>query len=88
MKIKSIELKTVEFDPQGTQTIIKFENGWGASIVKHKFSLGYLDGLWELAVLNSKGIIDYDNPLTNDVLGHLSDEEVNECLAKIAAWEV
>lgn len=62
----------------------KAANGYGASIVKHSFSYGGSIGLWELAVLDSDGSICYDTAITNDVLGYLTDEEVNETLLKIA----
>ena len=60
----------------GTQRIYKFPNGYGASVICHKGSYGYSKGLWELAVLNEFGELDYTTPITNDVLGHLSEEEV------------
>lgn len=71
----------------GIQYIFKAKNGYGASIVKHDYSYGGKDGLWELAVIqfeaNNDWDICYDTPITNDVLGHLSDDEVNETLEKI-----
>ena len=67
----------------GIQHIAKFPNGYGASIVKHNFSYGNEQGLWELAVLDSKGRLCYDTPITSDVLGYLSEEEVNTTLDEI-----
>ena len=71
----------------GIQYIFKADNGYGASIVKHDFSYGGREGLWELAVIQFEVTGDwdicYDTPVTNDVLGHLSDDEVNELLIKI-----
>jgi hypothetical protein len=69
----------------GTQKLYEFPNGRGASVVRHSFSYGAADGLWELAVLDRKGEIDYSTPITNDVLGHLSDDEVQAALERIAA---
>lgn len=63
----------------------KFSNGYGASIVRHFFSYGNKSGLWELAILNSEGDICYDTPITDDVLGHLSEEKVNSTLDAIEA---
>ena len=60
----------------GTQRIYKFPNGYGSSVVRHKGSYGYSKGLWELAVLDEFGELDYTTPITNDVLGHLSEEEI------------
>lgn len=60
----------------GTQRIYKFPNGYGASVIRHPGSYGFKNGLWELAVLDSSGDLCYSTPITNDVIGHLTDEEV------------
>ena len=60
----------------GTQRIYKFPNGYGASVIRHQGSYGFKNGLWELAVLDSSGDLCYSTPITNDVIGHLTDEEV------------
>lgn len=62
----------------------KFSNGYGASIVRHSFSYGGDKGLWELAVLDKKGNLDYSTPITGDVIGWLTEEEVEELLDKIS----
>jgi hypothetical protein len=79
--------KDLEFKehPQldGVVSRITFDNGYGASVVRHEFSYGGKDGLYELAVLNNDGDLTYDTPITNDVLGYLSKEDVTEILIKI-----
>lgn len=65
-----------------------FQNGYGASVVKHSLSYGNHEDLWELAVLkkdedDGEYRLDYDTEITDDVLGYLSDEEVCEILEKI-----
>ena len=67
----------------GVQARITFENGYGASVVRHEYSYGGKDGLYELAVLNNDGDLTYDTPITNDVLGYLTDKDVTEVLIKI-----
>ena len=66
----------------GIQKEYKFDNGYGASVVCHFGSYGGDIGLWELAV-TLYGILCYDTSITNDVMGHLSTEEVNKNLKAI-----
>jgi hypothetical protein len=68
----------------GTQRIYKFPNGRGASLVCHEYSYGGRDGLWELAVLDANGDIDYSTPLTDDVIGHLTMEDAELLLTAIS----
>jgi len=68
----------------GIQRIYKFDNGFGASVVKHNISYGGKKGLWELAVLDADGDLCYSTDITDDVLGHLNDPEVDEVLGRIS----
>lgn len=80
---------------EGIQKVYRFPNGYGASVIQHKrFSYGGEDGLWEVAVIrfyessvgSVDGIswdIDYTTPITSDVLGYLTDFEVDEKLDEI-----
>ena len=70
----------------GVQAKHFFDNGYGISVVKFKGSYGYEEGLYESAVL--KGTeenwdICYDTPITSDVLGHQTEEEVEVLLYEI-----
>ena len=64
--------------------VFKFDNGYGASVIRGFGSYGYQDGLYELAVLGPGGRLVYDTPITDDVLGHLTPDEVNDLLDRIA----
>lgn len=66
----------------GVQRVYKFPNGYGASVIRHKGSYGYQKGLWELAVLFG-GELCYDTEITDDVIGHLNDPEVDQLLRRI-----
>lgn len=66
----------------GVQCRIQFENGYGASVVKHDFSYGGKDGLYELAVTKDDDLC-YTTPVTSDVEGYLSEEDVTELLKQI-----
>ena len=68
----------------GVHFQIKFDNGYGASVVCHQFSYGGPKGKWELAVTDKNGDIDYSTPITDDVIGWLPWEAVFSVLEKIA----
>jgi len=73
----------------GLQKIYRFDNGYGASVIKSSFSYGGDDNLWEMAVITFSGDgsetfeLTYETPITNDVIGSLNDEEVEEKLTEI-----
>lgn len=71
-------------DMSGKYCRIMFENGFGASIVSHKYSYGGDKGLYELAVLDDiEGGPIYYTSVTNDVIGHLTEEQVEIHLNEI-----
>lgn len=65
----------------------KFDNDYGASVVKHFGSYGYEEDLFELAVLkynkNGESHLCYDTEITNDVEGYLTNDDVLKLLNKI-----
>lgn len=67
----------------GYQKIYKFDNGYGASVVSNDFSYGGSSGLYEIAVLDASGSIVYDTPVTDDVIGWLDTNGVDEILKQI-----
>ena len=102
----------------GVRYVFRFENNYGASVVKHLGSYGYDQDLWELAVIRFRKygelcieyfenhgcdeeleelldviesdeaeddvyILTYDTPITDDIEGHLTDEDVRNLLARI-----
>jgi len=86
-KFKDLEFKKLP-DLSGIYCRIMFENGFGASIVNHKYSYGGKDGLYELAVLDTNGELHYDNSVANgDVLGYLSEDDVERYLEEIKSLE-
>lgn len=66
----------------GIQYVFKFENGYGASVIKTSGSYGYEDDLWELGLLRD-GYLEYTELTNFDVLGCLTDEQVNIVLTEI-----
>ncbi len=72
----------------GIRAVIKFDNGYSASVVRTEHAYGGKAGLYELAVLDKKGNICYNTPITNDVLGGLTEDDVTEALNKIEALKM
>lgn len=78
----------------GEQKIYRFPNGYGASVVRHSYSYGSERGLWELAVVTFNGTdhynitLEYSTPVTSDVEGCLSDDDVQRLLKEISELPV
>ena len=89
----STTFKDLDFTPTenplgGLRARVFFPNGYGASVVRHMYSYGGNEGFWELAVLegdNTKSKLTYDTPITDDVIGYLTEEKVTELLQQIEA---
>jgi hypothetical protein len=62
---------------------VMFDNGYGASVVVGPYTYGGEDGLYELAVLDSNGKLTYETPITNDVEGYLTPDDVTKLLEQI-----
>lgn len=67
----------------GIRARMFFDNGFGVSVVKSEHSYGGNEGLYEMAVLGPDGHINYDTPITSDVLGYLSPEEVSKAMSDV-----
>lgn len=72
----------------GVQYVFKFMNNYGASVVKRPGSYGFRNDLWELAVIrwynDEEWHITYDTEITSDVIGDLTNAEVDEVLMRIS----
>lgn len=62
---------------------IYFDNGYGASIVKGAGTFGYEQDQYELALINWYGELQYDTPICDDVVGYLTESDVNKLIKKI-----
>lgn len=71
------------------QYLFKFENGYGASVIKHIYSYGGKEDLWEVACVEWHNLdgwkyaLHYPPLMDNDVIGWLNDEQVNNLLMMI-----
>jgi len=75
----------------GERYVVSFPNSYGASIIRNPMSYGSQAGKYELGVIHNypKNIADYwplcyRTPITNDVIGWLSPEDVYNLLVKIS----
>ena len=68
----------------GTRAVVNFDNGFGASVITGERFYTNEEHPYELAVLKN-GEICYETELTDDVLGYLNEEQVNDYLVKIEA---
>lgn len=74
-------------DSEELQYIFKFENGYGASVVKNIGSYGNRQDLFELAIIRFTDEFTwnlcYSTEITNDVIGYLTNDDVLELLERI-----
>lgn len=81
----------LDYFPSGERRVYRFSNSHGASVIRHSYSYGGAEGKFEVAVLRFFGAgpedykLDYTTPITGDVIGHLTEPEVQDLLDKIAA---
>lgn len=73
--------------PNSIQYVFRFENDYGASVVKHPYSYGGISDLWELGVIafdkDGDWYLTYDTPITEGVKGYLPDGRVRDLLHRI-----
>ena len=77
--------KTFSLEPERYRFF--FKNGYGASVVRGPGTYGGPAGLWELAVIigsEEEFELVNDTPITDDVLGHLTLEDVHATLLLIS----
>ena len=87
MKFSDIKFEQLDSFPFGIYSRIEFENGYTASVIQNYISYGRNDGLYEIAVMVGDNIV-YDTPVTNDVLGWLSESDVEMTLKQISELPV
>lgn len=64
------------------QHTYKFPNGYVVIVIQNKYSKGYKEGLYELAVLEEGGLR-YNAPIISNAIEYLSADEVAEHLSRI-----
>lgn len=76
-------MKSTNVLDNGLSYVFAFDNGYGASVIKHRYSYGNENDLFELAILDKNGEITYDTYITDDVIGWLANDEVLEIFKQI-----
>lgn len=80
---KDLDFVPTEQFLDGIKSKFHFDNGYGVSVVRHKYSYGNKLGLYELAILNKDNDIVYNTPITNDVIGYLNKDDVSDYMIKV-----
>lgn len=80
--LKFVSIPSAMYGANGIAATCEFPNGYGASVIRHDFSYGGRNGLYEIAVLKHNDIC-YDSPITADVIGYCSEDRISEILAEI-----
>ena len=90
MKFNELKFTSHPSGIPGTQATVFFPNGYGASVITGKSFYTSPATPYELAVLRGdrdKFDIAYDTHITNDVLGYLTESDVEVVLNQIEALE-
>ena len=80
---KDLKFVPTEDFLNGIKTTCHFDNGYGVSVVRHRFSYGNGLNLFELAVIDKVGDIVYSTPITCDVFGYLTEDDVSNTMIKV-----
>lgn len=74
----------------GDQWLFKFSNGYGASVIRHRGSYGFDQGLFEVGLIewnNDEFELIYNDDFV-DVRGYQSNADINAVLTLIASYSV
>jgi hypothetical protein len=82
--VAELEFKPHPGDFEGGRAVVTFPNGFAASIVMGKDFYASPAQPYEIAVLDRSGI-SYNTPVTDDVLGHLTENAANQILREVEA---
>lgn len=84
-----LEFRPHSLDPAGKLARMQFDNGYGVSVVRFRLpmAMGWgsytsSESEWELAVTKN-GELCYDSGITEDVMGHLTADEVTDVMRRV-----
>lgn len=86
--MKTFEDLVFEHDEMGEHAFEIYPNHYGISVIRGPYSYGGDKGLYEIAVLRMTPEMEhselcYDTPITDNVVGHLTPEDVTEYMKQI-----
>lgn len=78
-----------ETDEMGEGAFHFFDNHYGVSVIRGPYTHGGRQGLYELAVIymapgDEYSQLVYDTPVTNDVEGHLTPDDVTRLIEQVS----
>ena len=87
MTFEDLEFETDEFTGESSHHI--FDNNYGVSVIRGPYTHGGKEGLYELAVIYMAPDAEYselvyDTPITNDVEGYLTPEDVTRLMKRVS----
>jgi hypothetical protein len=88
MKFTDLTFESHPLYGDGVQAKHFFPNGYGVSVVRFPGSYGFTENLYEVAILQGtedKWEITYDTPITDDVLGHRDEIDIENILTEVQA---
>jgi hypothetical protein len=78
-----LEFQDMGEEYNGIQASVRFDNGYGASVIKSQYSQGSADGLYELIVLCLNCNMNEEGSRAGQVIGNLTEDAVTETLIQI-----
>lgn len=79
---KDLEFKTHPTGLGGTQATMDFDNGYGVSVITGEMFYTDDEHPYELAITDKNGLC-YSTPITDDVIGYLTEQEVEDYMKQI-----
>jgi hypothetical protein len=73
----------------GEHAFHMFPNYYGVSVIRGQYTYGGKKGRYEIAVIHmgpndTESTIMYDTPITNDVIGYLTPEDVTDIMKQVS----
>jgi hypothetical protein len=83
IQFSDLEFQDMGEEYNGIQASVRFDNGYGASVIKSQYSQGGTDGLYELIVLCLNCNMNDEGSLAGQVTGNLTEDDVVQKLIQI-----